>query len=202
LAEEKMKVGIASQSTIWILRVVYVALVALGAILWNYVGLVVSLVAVYLIDRLWPKWASDLSWSDIHMGICNLAAFGVNGARLHLHFGQKRLFVYKDHKSEKLRLAVAVFAAEWEDIFDTQRKAKDFAKENNAVYYCERTYRHRTCIFKPNGDLISGTFSIIQSLVVLAGESLTPSTLAAIDSPKRFAWRKYPDVEYPEIEIN
>jgi hypothetical protein len=167
---------------------------------WHTFGLIASFGAAFILDRFWPKWASDLMWSDIHMGIYNLAAFGIEGSRLHLRFGSRRLFVCKDHKSGKLRLAVAVIADEWDDVFGTQRESKAFAKEQNAVCYHDRASRHYCCIFKPKDDPIGGSLRLVHSLALNSGESLTPLTLACIDSSKRFAWRKYPDIEYPDIK--
>ena len=128
-----MRVGIPNRATVWTLRACSLVAVALAAWLWGILGVVGAAVLVVLVGRVWPKWASDLSWDDICVALCNLSEFGVNGSRLHLRFAGRQLFVGKDWRNGKKRLAVMLFTEEWKDLFHSPESLEAYAKDLKAA---------------------------------------------------------------------
>ena len=194
-----MQVGMPRKKTVWLLRVFSLLLLIIATYFWHGLGFLSSLVFIVILAKVWPKWAYELSWDDIYMAICNLSKFGINGSRLHIHFQNHRIFVYKDIKNKKLRIVVMFFENEWNDIFSKSKEVKDFAKQNNAVYNRDYfPYRKHTFFLKPKDrkNLEKESLIILKKLCNLAGETLTPDVIACVDSVKRFAWQRYEDVKY------
>lgn len=196
-----MHIGIQNKSTVWTLRICFLLFVVLSSYFWNFVGFVAALVVVCFVDRIWPKWASVLTWDDIYIALCNLSSFGVTGSRLILKISGRQLFVGKDVKNGKSRLAVMFPTDEWDDIFSSEKDVKNFAKKMESVCYIEIVYNRKTCILKPkkSDNLEETCFRILKHTFLLTGKSINADVVACVDSIKRVAWIKYDDVEYRGI---
>lgn len=193
-----MRIGIKNKSTIWGIRVCCLFLLALSTFFWHSLGFVGALIVTFLMDRFWPKWASELSWEDIYVALCNLSVFGVNGSRLHLRFSGRQLFACRDTRKEKKRLAVMLFTDEWIDLFPTTKALKDYAKKMKAVCYIENAYHKEVCILKPKTqeNMEQECFRILKHTFNLTGKSISTDVVACVDSIKRVAWIQYDDVDY------
>jgi len=194
-----MQVGMPIKKTVWALRFFSLLLLIFATCFWHGLGFLIALLFILFLAKVWPKWAYELAWDDIYMAICNLAVYGINGSRLHIHLKRRRIFVYKDIKNKKLRLAVVFFEKEWKDIFSKTQDVKYFAKQHNAV--CNREYypyRKHTFFLKPKdkANQEKECFIMLKQLCELSGESLDPDVIACVDSIERFAWQRYDEVKY------
>ena len=191
-----MRVGIAHNSTALVLLLCYPLFAFLGYQLLGIWGCCAGVGVAWLLDRFWPKWASDLTWKDLATAVGNLAAHGMNGSRLHIILRERRLFIHKDQKDSKERTAVLLFRSGWRDLLPPD-KLNNIATEHDAELFVEEWAGKDAIFFSPSRGPV-GCLEIVRYLICLADGDLHRKTLAQVDGAKRFVWKRYEDTPYPD----
>jgi len=90
---------------------------------WYIGGIVPALIGfsiALIIDRFFPTWKYELTWSDIDLALNNIYKYGSNPCELCFRVGNRKIFIYRDERgSDKkpIRMSVRLPISNWSDIF-------------------------------------------------------------------------------------
>jgi hypothetical protein len=97
---------------------------------WYIGGIVPALIGfsiALIIDRFFPTWKYELTWSDIDLALYNIYKYGSNPCELCFLVGNRKVFVYRDERGNEkrpIRMSIRLPLEDWSDLFDKKGFSK------------------------------------------------------------------------------
>ena len=168
---------------------------------WYIGGIVPALIGfsiALIIDRFFPTWKYELTWSDIDLALNNIYKYGSNPCELCIRVGKRRIFVYRDEKdttrrggppSTRIRIAVCIPLADWSDLLTDDDYDKLFRLYGGKAMYSKNRGPESYDIFTRIGRELEDCKELLKSLFEKSVGGLRPDIYArSVVNAKKNIW--------------
>lgn len=124
---------------------------------WYIGGIVPALIGfsiALIIDRFFPTWKYELTWSDIDLALYNIHKYGSNPCELCFQVGERRAYIYRDEKGNEddpIRMAARIPLNDWSDIYNKEDFSELMKKFGYMGTYSKNRGVEAYVIFTSNG---------------------------------------------------
>ena len=156
----------------------YLVLPVLGFVWWGLLAGLVGVCLAYGLDRLYPRWASELNWQEVQEAVFRLYERGSKRSGFDLLVGHRRATLLRYTPKQVTRLAFLFPLADWGDLL-TPETQREFGDHGAGVWYRDVVARKR--VFFAQADDQGGTeracVRMLRHAVNLAGADLAADVL-------------------------
>ena len=156
----------------------YLVLPVLGFVWWGLLAGLVGVCLAYGLDRLYPRWASELNWQEVQEAVCRLYECGSKRSGFDLLVGRRRATLFRRTPKQTARLAFLFPLDDWGDLL-TSETEDAFAKHGAGVWHRDVVGRKRVFFAQAStGDnTAEACVRMLRHAVKLAGADLAADVL-------------------------